>query len=303
MSNPGTSYEQRPGRGVEEPVRSVDPQDDLALRVARYPMKLAKHAVWRSVVANEGVARSLLPAVSRQTATLAPGYRPGHLRHEDGRWWLTVDGDRRYALPDVNSNATNLKHGTIARLLTVGFGNDRMVRRYELPGFVELEPGDVVVDVGGYVGTFTAYADSIAGTVHSLEPDPLNFSCLDHNVADRTDVHTHELGLWSSPGSMSISTEADASDLHLCVDGGVEVDVTTLERFAAEQGLTAVDFLKLDAEGFERQVLDGMGDLTVQKLGVDCGEADEDNTDEVRSLLEERGYEVRTDGHLLYARL
>ncbi|WP_256297273.1 FkbM family methyltransferase [Haloarchaeobius salinus] len=303
MSTPGTNYEHSAEHSTEERVRPTGPGGDFAMRAARYPLKLAKHALWRSVVANEAVSRLVLPSVSRLTTTLVPNFRPGHLRHRDGHWWLEVDGERTYALPDVSSNATNLKHGTVVRILTVGFGNDRMVRRYELPGFIELEADDVVVDVGGYVGTFAAYADTLVDTVYSLEPEPLTFSCLSHNVADRDDVHSHEVGLWSSAGTMSIATEADRSDTHLTEDGNVEVEVTTLERFTADQDIDEVDFLKLDAEGFEHHVLDGMGDLTVHKIGVDCGEGDADNTGEIQSLLEARGYEVRTDGHLLYARL
>jgi FkbM family methyltransferase len=46
----------------------------------------------------------------------------------------------------------------------------------------------------------------------------------------------------------------------------IEVPVRRLDRLAAEKGLTSIDLLKIDVEGFEPEVLGGLGDFPVKNI-------------------------------------
>jgi hypothetical protein len=72
------------------------------------------------------------------------------------------------------------------------------------------------------------------------------------------------------------------------------VEVRTIESICEELGVDQVDFLKLDAEGLEPEVLCGVGDIEVKKMVV-SGSAERDGeftAPEVISLLESESYEV-----------
>ena len=133
-----------------------------------------------------------------------------------------------------------------------------------------LQPGMVFVDVGAHVGFFTLLAAREVGTtgkVYSFEPEPQNHSLLLKNLdfngysnvvamqqAVSNKSGTTELFLSAlDTGSHSIYSEAARG-----VTGSVVVDTTTLDSFLEEAGWPQIDLIKIDVEGAEISVLDGM---------------------------------------------
>jgi len=74
----------------------------------------------------------------------------------------------------------------------------------------------------------------------------------------------------------------------------VDVEVRSIESICEELDIDRIDFLKLDAEGLEPEVLRGVGNVEVRKMVISgSNERDGEYTaPEVISLLESRGYEV-----------
>lgn len=79
----------------------------------------------------------------------------------------------------------------------------------------------------------------------------------------------------------------------------VTVNVDTLDNVVARYGIEAIDLLKIDTEGQERPVLDGIGeDLwpKIRQLLVEVHRG-RDELQTIRAELEERGYETEIEDH------
>ena len=141
-----------------------------------------------------------------------------------------------------------------------------------------VEPGDICVDAGANSGWYTLLLAELAGpdgAVHSFEPDPRAFAQLTDNVAlnrTRAEVRRNNLALGRTSGSMPLYTTRNSqlSSLHPIAPDFLphhvgahdaahpsQVTVTTLDAYAGIMGLPRIDFLKLDVEGSEFDVLRG----------------------------------------------
>jgi FkbM family methyltransferase len=181
--------------------------------------------------------------------------------------------------------------------------------KYALPGFVEVETGDVVVDCGAYVGGFSLSAAKKAGEIHVFEPDVANFRCVERNLRDAANARLNQAGLYNRDDRMLLNVSPSSVEHSLLVpdDGQVlrqeMVMVKRLDTYCKEQGIAAVDFLKIEAEGVELEVFEGLGDLRARKLAIDVSpERDgESPALEFTERLGIQGYEIRQRGHVLFA--
>ncbi len=124
---------------------------------------------------------------------------------------------------------------------------------------VGVEPGDIVLDVGGHLGTFTRFAlDHGAGKVVVLEPDERNIECFRRTFADDLRQGTVELveaAAWHEEGVLRFGGAGATARVS---DGGaVEVRAVTIDGLVEELGLPSIDFIKMDIEGAEVDALRG----------------------------------------------
>ncbi len=118
-------------------------------------------------------------------------------------------------------------------------------------------PESVVIDIGAHVGTFTV---PIAGSVRSViafEPAPSTLAILRKNIetnAVQVDVRT--VGLSKVPGKASVETrKTENAGANTLVSGG-DIIISTLDTEVSK-----ADFIKIDVEGMETEVLEGGGAL------------------------------------------
>jgi FkbM family methyltransferase len=134
----------------------------------------------------------------------------------------------------------------------------RLIQRTARPDWIAL-------DVGANVGAVTlALARHIgpSGHVHSFEPGPPNLrrlqANLDLNPALAARVTVHPTGVSDTPGELHWQEERDnPGNAMLGAQGSHTVPVTTLDDFTGEQRLPRLDFIKIDVEGMELNVLRG----------------------------------------------
>jgi FkbM family methyltransferase len=188
---------------------------------------------------------------------------------------------------------------------------DWLSRKYSLPGFVEVEAGDIVVDCGAFVGGFSLGAARLASQVVAFEPEPENFACLSQNAGAGGKIHCENKGLYSSTGSMRLNISDSAVEhSFLEPDDGVtvkhiDVPITTLSAYVAEKSLDRIDFLKLEAEGVELEIHEGLAEIRPRKLAIDVSPErnGESPAGEFEVRLSSAGYQIRRRGNVLFARL
>lgn len=123
--------------------------------------------------------------------------------------------------------------------------------------------GDTVVDIGAYVGMFTVKAAQQVGPnglVVAIEPSSSNLQYLRRNTADIGNVKVIPKAAGSSGGEGRLTT-SEASPCHTLVDKpGATTEtimIDTLDDILAKVGVKKVDFIKIDAEGYELEILKG----------------------------------------------
>lgn len=185
-----------------------------------------------------------------------------------------------------------------------------LARKYSLPGFVAVEPGDTVFDCGAYVGGFALSAIKIAKMVHLFEPAPGNFFCVQRNFAQVPNAVLNHLGLYNIDSTMLLNISASSVEhSFLTPDDGQalrqeEIGVFRADTYCAQHGIDAIDFFKIEAEGVELEVFEGLGKMNPRKLAIDVSpERDgQSPAPEFLDLLTAKGYECRKRGHVLFAR-
>ena len=117
---------------------------------------------------------------------------------------------------------------------------------------IPLTTDSVVLDIGANIGVLTRQFASRAGHVHAFEPSPRALRLLRANVQDLANVTIHPFAVADTVGKAGFAQRESVDMSSLTTVGDIEVSVTTVDALAL-----APDFIKIDVEGFEEQVLRG----------------------------------------------
>jgi len=136
-----------------------------------------------------------------------------------------------------------------------------IVQQYRYGTIVEPKLGDIVFDIGAYVGDTALWFSKAVGPqgrVYAFEPEPNNFEKLKANLERNkvTNVIPLQLALSENEGEMQIASGGGSSAITETADGA-SVEVTTVDKFVEANKLPRVDFIKMDVEGHELKVLAG----------------------------------------------
>lgn len=172
----------------------------------------------------------------------------------------------------------------------------------------QLSATDTFYDIGANVGTHSCFAGQIANHVVAFEPHPETARRLAENL-DRNGISatTYQLALSDHSGTTElVQPENTAPELGtgefsiVETDGTTQswtVDVITGDELLSRDDLPTPDVVKIDVEGAELQVIDGMTDVLSSARVIYCevhpGRAEVQRvTDRVQSL----GFTVETMG-------
>jgi FkbM family methyltransferase len=124
--------------------------------------------------------------------------------------------------------------------------------------FVPRRPNPLIIDCGANIGLSVIYFKYLCpnARVFAFEPDPQNFAVLERNVKSfkLSDVTVHQKAIWYAEGELAFQATGSLASRVLPKAGmapAIRVPAARLKNLLSEP----VDFLKIDIEGAEREVL------------------------------------------------
>jgi FkbM family methyltransferase len=124
--------------------------------------------------------------------------------------------------------------------------------------YCAIPSGAVVIDIGANVGVFSLFAARLARRVYALEPASSNFSRLARNVSLTRNVIPLQFacGARDGEGTLDLSGLPVAFSLKTLSSGKSEaVNVISLDTLFKRYNIAQCDYLKLDCEGAEFEII------------------------------------------------
>ena len=146
---------------------------------------------------------------------------------------------RGYWLGNILNQLGEIHHASSPHYLTAGF----------IP-----EPGAVVIDGGAFDGGTAAVLSGMGCKVYSFEMDKINYEFA-KKIAEEKNFVIENFGLGSHNHEMNYNHGGSASNFD--ANGSETAKVITLDSYVRENKLPRVDYIKLDVEGAELDVLRG----------------------------------------------
>ncbi len=187
------------------------------------------------------------------------------------RWpgWLLACAVKRPAIARFATGG--LKMRLVPRLHSFGSTSIYIKRDHYEPELLAvgrlIEPGSVVLDIGGSFGIFALFMAHFAGPsgqVHSFEPGRFSFDQISANVAlnrmgDRITIHRAAAS--DKPATLKLFHVGNAP-VTFSVGGGEGLDAEEVPAVRVAEVIPAADaarvgFIKIDVEGYEIAALEG----------------------------------------------
>ena len=119
-----------------------------------------------------------------------------------------------------------------------------------------LKPGDVVLDVGAYVGDWADRMTTLYGVkVHCFEPHPRFIDHLEQRFAGRADVTVEGYAMGRAAGTLDLSDDENASSALVASGTVVQGEVRAVGDVFDALGLDHVALIKMNIEGGEYDLL------------------------------------------------
>jgi FkbM family methyltransferase len=163
---------------------------------------------------------------------------------EIGGIWLPA-GDQHFK--------DQLRHGPV-----IGGKATYQYRKYQA-ALSRVEKREHAVDVGGHVGLWSRVMAMDFEKVSAFEPLAAHRACFARNV-EAANVTLHPYALGSVPGELCLHMPEDNTGHAHVREDGEECQALRLDDLT----LPPLDFLKIDVEGFELEVIAG-GEETIRR--------------------------------------
>lgn len=184
--------------------------------------------------------------------------------------------DGLYFVEDGTETIAVARKSRLGFQVSQGIPNRRasLMKEYCIPDGL-IREGDFVIDCGANIGEFSMVCAKAGAQVLAFEPDILEFRALSRN-AEHLQITPIQAALWNETGEMQFFDANATGDSSLIEpdDSSASYTVNTI-KLDDYDGLpkTGIRLIKLEAEGAEPEILEGMQKtlLETEYLTVDMG--------------------------------
>lgn len=233
------------------------------------------------------------------TTFLHPKRKFSYISKVDGLYRFNNTGAVDYYVPRLTAPLVRIRdfeHGDGAGTIKT------RVEKYKMAGFVEVEDDDVVIDVGAFIGAFSLGTADRAKKVIAVEPGEKSAECIRRNayIQSVQNICVINKAMSDEQSTVTLNLSRDPTDHSIIapdtrVSGSTTVSSTTIDKVYEISNHIKIDFLKIDAEGAEPEVISGWNEASIEKLAIDCSKERQGKStfNELNTELSNRGYSTK----------
>jgi len=135
-----------------------------------------------------------------------------------------------------------------------------------------LKEGMTCLDIGANIGYYVLLENKFIGKqgkIIAIEPSPINFKYLQKNIKlqNAKNIQAFNIAAGDSEGKLRFLVYENASNSGMIIPDGeeqkwpgevIQVPVKTIDNLIAENNITKLDFVRMDVEGYEYHIFEGM---------------------------------------------
>ena len=176
----------------------------------------------------------------------------------------------------------------------------------------EIKDGMTCLDIGSNIGYFAFLESQLVGPtgkVFAIEPSPLIFKMLQHNVGlqEHSNFELFNFACGNENGEVNFCTSNSSNlsrieNLEISHNDNTinvsKVEIKTIDSFLKNKDLNRLDFVRFDTEGFEFKIYQGMQETIKKYKPMLCFELHKEflgleKTLEFLKILQNDGYEIK----------
>ena len=124
-----------------------------------------------------------------------------------------------------------------------------------------IKPNDIIIDIGAHIGIFSLYASQFCtnGKIFCYEPSSENFELLQYNISQNhiQNIFPKNFAISGSNDTVTLYINPDktANSIYDSTSKSIQVKSRTLQHIFDSNNLEICDYLKLDCEGAEYEII------------------------------------------------
>lgn len=150
-----------------------------------------------------------------------------------------------------------------------------LLREYDKPGF-KINNNDIIIDIGAHIGLFALFVSQFCkqGQIFCFEPVKENYNLLLENLQLNkiTNAKPFNIAVSEKIGEVKIYLNEDESGHSMFVPGTKSIlsKSTSLKDIIDSNNLERCDFIKMDCEGVEYEIIDSLPSNYFNKIKKMC---------------------------------